>query len=845
MPRTYTFKVYIPGIGLVEKTVPSFDDIRELKELLKHATYALFDRSTYTWICQGVKDWNRFRELLRILGKENELDKFVNAIRSLAESLAREIGDRDVLIAVRPKYIEDPLVYKLVTRLRTVSKTIRDPALRTAVSIDFVVLTPSEFVNAVLSALGKTDPETLTEVLNSFSKALWIVYGDPDKFKEKVLKEASKPVKVVARFTPDGYVEIELPIKPDRSIIRALRNALMLEYNEQITDSVTGEIRLEKRTMYIGDVMETKNGIIVRIPPALLDYAVKKIEETVGVKLELPKELGIRFEKIELHPRIGKLRPYQEEALEAWMKNGCRGVIVLPTGAGKTIVALAAIARLRVPTLILVHTDALVEQWKEKIRELLGVEPGTLAKGKIDIKPITVATYQSAGKHADKLWNRFALLICDECHHEAARTFFDAVKRIAAPYRMGLTATPWREDQNEHLIFISLGPKVYEKSLAELVEEGWLAPVIVKTIGVPLPPELQERIRQLIRERHEYQMLGMGYHARGTSARISGEIMKNPEKIKVVVELVKKHLEQNPDTRIIVFTIYVPQAEAIYEALKKEIGEDKVAIFHGQMPTKKAEENLEKFRRGEAKVLVMTQKGEEGIDIPEASIGISVSGYTTPRQIIQRLGRIVRKNPKNPRKVAIFYIVYTEPYEERKVRTWLSMIESIAPQEVMKRLAERLQRGEVKKPEEKKEERRATETEKTTTSAKKPRRGKWLTEMTLEDLTKRIEEISPRLAELFRKAISKSPRKLSEAEKRVLLLARILVNIQSIAADIPQRSLHGVRNIVAWILSRSRGDIPGIDTPDARELYKKMKKLLKQKKYRELEKLVLGETVKA
>ena len=147
------------------------------------------------------------------------------------------------------------------------------------------------------------------------------------------------------------------------------------------------------------------------------------------------------------------LRDYQNQALDAWTANGNRGIIVLATGSGKTVIGIKAISLLNTPTLVVAPTLDLVDQWRTRLKKEFKIEVGMLGGGEWDIKALTVSTYDSAYIHADKLGNRFGLIIFDEVHHLPAAGYRNIAEMFAAPYRMGLTATFEREDG---LIFSAL-----------------------------------------------------------------------------------------------------------------------------------------------------------------------------------------------------------------------------------------------------------------------------------------------------------------------------------------------------------------------------------------------------
>jgi len=147
-----------------------------------------------------------------------------------------------------------------------------------------------------------------------------------------------------------------------------------------------------------------------------------------------------------------ELREYQNEAFDNWSKAGHRGVLILPTAAGKTFIALKAIAQLQVQTLIVVPTLDLIDQWRKRIQEYLGIESGVIGGGENFVRMVTVATYDSAYIQAEHLGNQFLLLIFDEVHHLASPGYMQIAEMYMAPYRMGLTATYARADQRHELL---------------------------------------------------------------------------------------------------------------------------------------------------------------------------------------------------------------------------------------------------------------------------------------------------------------------------------------------------------------------------------------------------------
>ncbi len=184
--------------------------------------------------------------------------------------------------------------------------------------------------------------------------------------------------------------------------------------------------------------------------------------------------------------------PHQVEALEAWWNNGGKGVVVLPTGAGKTHVANLAINRAARPTIVVTPTIDLLNQWYDELSLSFGVEVGMIGGGSYDVKPLTVTTYDSAYQNLDRLGDRFGLIVFDECHHLPGPTYGQAAVCSLAPFRLGLTATPERSDNQHSQLDALIGPIVFRREITQLRGQ-FLAEYRVETLFVNLSDE--ERLR--------------------------------------------------------------------------------------------------------------------------------------------------------------------------------------------------------------------------------------------------------------------------------------------------------------------------------------------------------------
>jgi hypothetical protein len=174
-------------------------------------------------------------------------------------------------------------------------------------------------------------------------------------------------------------------------------------------------------------------------------------EDAAAYHLDLHDQAEQFFDCPALHVNLPLLRPDQDAAIEAWERGGQRGVIVKPTGTGKTEIALAIIARHQVSALIVTPLRDLMYQWQRRIKQALGVEAGVLGDGRREVWPITVTTYDSAWIYMKEIGNRYRLIVYDEAHHLPGRTLHESALDCLAPMRLGLTATPERADGRDRI----------------------------------------------------------------------------------------------------------------------------------------------------------------------------------------------------------------------------------------------------------------------------------------------------------------------------------------------------------------------------------------------------------
>jgi superfamily II DNA or RNA helicase len=355
--------------------------------------------------------------------------------------------------------------------------------------------------------------------------------------------------------------------------------------------------------------------------------------------------------------------PHQQEALETWWQKGGRGVVVLPTGTGKTHLAILAIHQVGRPTLVITPTIDLLNQWYNELVTAFAVPVGLLGGGYYDLQPLTVTTYDSAYIHLERWGNRFGLLVFDECHHLPGPTYLTSALGSIAPYRLGLTATPERADGQEVLLADAVGPIVYRREIRQLSGE-YLAEFRTERRYVELSAEEKERYqraREHYRRFVEDRGIAMGgphgwqrflqETSRSPEGRAAFQAYREQKRIALAapakLQLLEALLHQHAADRILIFTY---DNATVYQIARRFLIP---AITH-QTRTRERREILLRFHSGEYPIVVTSQVLNEGVDVPAANVGIILSGTGSVREHVQRLGRLLRKHGE---KQAILYEV--------------------------------------------------------------------------------------------------------------------------------------------------------------------------------------------
>lgn len=346
-----------------------------------------------------------------------------------------------------------------------------------------------------------------------------------------------------------------------------------------------------------------------------------------------------------------RVRDYQREAVRAFIGSEERaagdGVIVLPCGAGKTIVGIEAMTELQSETLILTSNTTSVKQWKREIlarTTLLDEQIGEYTGRTKHVRPVTISTYQMMTYRQDKegecqhmhLFHErdWGLIIYDEVHLLPAPVFRTTAD-LQATRRLGLTATLVREDGCERDVFSLIGPKRYELPWKELEQDGWIAEVDCVEVRVPLSEA----------GRRHYLQAG-----ERDKARIAGE---NELKIGAVKRLLQRH----PGVPTLVIGQYLQQLDRLSQSLN-------APVLTGKTPQEEREQLYAQFKQGAIQVLIVSKVANFAVDLPDATVAIQVSGSFGSRQEeAQRLGRLLR--PKADGRQASFYSVVSEDTKER------------------------------------------------------------------------------------------------------------------------------------------------------------------------------------
>jgi len=371
-----------------------------------------------------------------------------------------------------------------------------------------------------------------------------------------------------------------------------------------------------------------------------------------------------------------ELRPYQAQALASWNAFSQRGVIALPTGAGKTRVAIAAVFETGLPAAILCPTKALAQAWVAELRRhLRGQEIGLVGDGRRSVERVTVLTFESAYRHMDTLGDRFGLIVVDEAHHFGSGARIEALEASAAVARLGLTATaPEPGTEAAGRLESLIGPTVFEMGYRDLVGTHLSKVSIVR---IPVRLEVDERAEYEARTRVFFEMRRsfMRLYPRADVAELLRGLGRTPDGRRALRDraralelaafprakrfVLRTLLERHREDRSIVFTAF---AENAYVAARDNL----VPVITGETPARERQEILAAFKEGRVRAIASARVLNEGIDVPEARVAIIVAGALGPREHVQRIGRVLRPAPE--KHALVYELVTSDTSDARRAQ---------------------------------------------------------------------------------------------------------------------------------------------------------------------------------
>jgi superfamily II DNA or RNA helicase len=357
-------------------------------------------------------------------------------------------------------------------------------------------------------------------------------------------------------------------------------------------------------------------------------------------------------------------RPFQTEALAAFRKASGRGVVVLPTGAGKSHVGVLAIADRRRSTLVVAPTLDLVRQWYDLLRTSFATEVGIVGGGSHAVRELTVTTYDSAYLHMQHFGARFGLVVFDECHHLPGSSYELAAELCLAPFRLGLSATPERPDGRERELDRLIGGVIYRKDIIELAGE-YLADYETVRIDVELAADEREEYEaarkiylDFLRSQGIRMSQGRGWSdfvMRASQSEAGVRALTAYRRQRALslaasnkLEHVERLLALHRRERVLVFT----QDNATAYAVSRRF---LVPVITHQTKVRERSEILERFSKGRYGAIATSKVLNEGVDVPDASVAIVISGSGSVREHVQRLGRVLRR--KDGKQAVLYELV--------------------------------------------------------------------------------------------------------------------------------------------------------------------------------------------
>jgi superfamily II DNA or RNA helicase len=509
----------------------------------------------------------------------------------------------------------------------------------------------------------KKNEKGITVAIYSRKLVAWLkeVVGSPNTSKKShnitvpnCILSSSKPIVaefLKAYFAGDGHINPERGVVEvgggSEKIIREIQMLLLSHFGILSTfRSETSKIDGRKYTGYCLNLRSNSDiaKLVTQIgvfPNDKLKKALKMAKLRKTSKIEENGLLLVPIKKI--YGSRSRVYDLTVEGTHSFIANGFV--------SHNTFIGLKAIETLKEPTIIIVPTLVLVDHWVERLKEKLNVDAGVIGGGKKEVKYVTVATYDSAYIYAEELGNKFSLMVLDEVHHALSPNFSLFLEMFVSPHRLGLTSTLHRPDLRHLDTPRLIGDVVYEATHEQLAGR-YVSPFEYEKIFVDLTPEekvVYEQQRKIytdylekanlqLRTYEDFRRLIMrsGFDPEARAAVLARNLafkiaLNSVAKINFLAEQLKQVKEKT-----LIFTLH---NDTVYQISKRFLVP---AITH-QTPEKERREILQKFKSGEYIAIVTSQVLDEGVDIPDASLGIILGGTGSPREYIQRLGRLLRK----------------------------------------------------------------------------------------------------------------------------------------------------------------------------------------------------------
>jgi len=403
-----------------------------------------------------------------------------------------------------------------------------------------------------------------------------------------------------------------------------------------------------------------------------MHYAeVRNLLHRGGVPFEdsVPEWQPVHWPKTEILP----LRDEQRTAVAAWT-NSRRGCVVMPTGTGKTEVALAIMARAPVATLVVAPVRDLMYQWHRRIQAALGCDAGIIGDNVFRVRLVSVTTYDSAYIHMDRLGNKFQLIVFDECHHLPGQLRRDAARMNAAPMRLGLTATPERSDGRHADLDWLIGPIVYEMPISAAKGQT-LADYEIVRIPVYLSEKEQARYNHLSNVVRRYMAERRKDDPKFSWEDLCAETGKLPQaRVAMKAHREKKSIEDRADEKVRVledlFRLHAGEPCIVFagsNAMARDVSRRfLIPCLLNHCGKKERLEILQGLEGGTYGALVANQVLDEGVDLPEVKLAVVIGGTSSSRQAKQRLGRLLRKSGNVPAR--LYEVVCADTNEEVRSR---------------------------------------------------------------------------------------------------------------------------------------------------------------------------------